>query len=153
MNILESWRTVRAHPQTAVGSGLLGAIPCVGAYVTMHGDLGRVEGPQRWALALTLAACLVFSMRTVWLAGVGAFGERLKSVCVVIAFEGLMACSPTVWLALVALSALIVINAVATACHLVSQDTQPDEPVRVPALSRELTSSRRTNGRQATVAT
>jgi hypothetical protein len=146
MNILESWRTCRDHWPTAIGAGAIGAIPCVGAYLLMHGDVSgglkatgllalvakqlgsNAQAPWACFLLVTLAACMAFSVRTVWLFGESAFGERLKSVFLVVSLEGLMAFSPATWIGLVALAALICINGVATACHIVSQDTKRPEP-------------------------
>lgn len=144
MNILEAWRTCRAHWPTAIGAGAIGAIPCVGAYDTLHGGLELVAGYKYVGLLVCLAACLAFSVRTVWLFGDGLFGERWKAVFLVVALEGLMAFSPARWLGLVALAALICINAVATACHIVSQDTK-QEPAedRVLGLNPLRSSSRR----------
>ena len=141
MNILEAWRTCRQHWPTALGAGACGAIPCVGAYVTMHGDLSEALKPyQLPILVVALVASLAFSVRTVYLFGRDTFGETLKAAFLVLSLEGYMVASPTHWLGLVALAALICINAVATVCHLVSQDTKPvtESPVVEPALPEAL---------------
>lgn len=141
--ILGQWRMARQHPVAAVLGALLGGFVPLAAYRTTHGDL-VVHRPQDLLQPLTavVAACLLFSVRTVWQWGSSAFGERTKSVCLVISIEGMMVLSPTPWLAGLALCYLIVINAIATACILAHEDAPP-EPVTVTSVSRELNLPRR----------
>lgn len=146
MNILESWRITRAHVPTSVSVGSIGAIPCVGAFVIMHGALDLVHGWRYWGLVAVLFACMAFSVRTVWMFGFGLFGERFKAVTLVCSLEGLMAFMPHTWLSMVACAALICINAVATACHTISQDHPAQQPT-VTSVARELNVPRKAAAR------
>lgn len=141
--ILEQWRAARQHPVAAFLGALLGGFVPLAAYRTTHGDLViHSARDMLQPLTLVVAACLLFSVRTVWQWGSSAFGERIKSVCLVISIEGMMVLSPTSWLASLALLYLIVINAIATACILAHEDAPP-EPVTVTSVSRELSLPRR----------
>jgi tetrahydromethanopterin S-methyltransferase subunit E len=140
--ILEQWRAARRHPIAAlIGAAFGGALPLT-AYRTMHGDLQGAGGWQLWVLSVVVAACLLFSVRTVWQWGRAAFGDTLKASCFVVALEGIMIASPTPWLALLALLYLICINAVATACILAHEDQPVPQPT-VTAVARELGVPRR----------
>lgn len=141
--ILEQWRQARQHPIAAVLGGLLGGFVPLAVYKTTHGDL-HVHSWRELGqpLVLIVAAGLLFSVRTVWHWGRSAFGETLKSTCLVITIEGMMVLSPTSWLASLALLYLVVINAIATACILAHEDAPP-APVTVTDVSRELNLPRR----------
>jgi hypothetical protein len=141
--ILEQWRQARQHPIAALLGALLGGFVPLAVYQTTHTDL-RVHSVRDLAnpLVLIVAAGLLFSVRTVWIWGRSAFGEGLKSTCLVITIEGMMVFSPTVWLAQLALAYLVVINAVATACTLAREDAQP-APLTVTSVARERNLPRR----------
>lgn len=137
IGILEQLRAARRHPLLAVFGGLLGGFPPLAAYRSTHGDLQSASMPLRYVLGVVVAACLLFSVRTVWLWGEAAFRERMKAACLVVAIEGMMVASPTVWLAMLALFFLIGINAIATAC-VIAQEDQPKPQPTVTSVSREL---------------
>jgi hypothetical protein len=143
IGILEQWRQARRHPVAALLGAMLGGFVPLAAYQTTHGDLA-VATPRDLLQPLVpvVAACLLFSVRTVWQWGRAAFGETVKSVCLVVAIEGMMVFSPTPWLAQLALVYLICINAVATACILAAEDVPVPQPT-VASVSRELGLPRR----------
>lgn len=142
IGILEQLRAARRHPLLAVFGGLLGGFPPLAAYWTTHGDLQRAAVSLRYVLGCVVAACLLFSVRTVWGWGKAAFREQMKAACLVVAIEGMMVASPSPWLAMLALAFLIGINAVATACTIAQEDAQPEIP-NVTAVSRELSLPRK----------
>jgi hypothetical protein len=138
IGILEQWRQARRHPVAALLGAMLGGFVPLAAYKTTHGDLQvRSAGELLQPLVPVVGACLLFSVRTVWQWGRGAFGETIKSVCLVVAIEGMMVLSPTPWLAQLALCYLICINAVATACILAHEDV-PLPQATVTTVAREL---------------
>ena len=143
LGILEQWRQARRHPVAALLGALLGGFVPLAAYQTTHSDL-RVESWRDLLSPLVpvVAACLLFSVRTVWQWGRAAFGESAKAVCLVVAIEGMMVLSPTPWLAQLALFYLICINAVATACILAHEDVPAPIPT-VTDVARELGVPRR----------
>lgn len=142
MGILEQMRLTRRHPFAALLGAALGGFVPIAAYTIVHHELrigGRLELMQ--PIALVLLACLAFSVRTVWQWGVQSFGERTKAACLVVAVEGVMVFSDTPALAVIALSYLVAINAIATACTLIAEDThQPQQtaPAVEPAPAPEL---------------
>lgn len=142
LSLLDQWDAAKKSPRAAVLAAALGGLPPLGAYITAHYDVGRFTDWRRFALWSVLAACMVFSMRTVWGWGHAAFDERLKAVCLVVALEGLMVFSPTTWLAMLALCYLIGINAVATACNIAEKYAPKPQPT-VSDVARELAVPRR----------
>lgn len=141
--ILEQWRQARQHPIAALLGALLGGFVPLAAYQTTHNDL-HVQSARDLLTPLVpvVVACLLFSVRTVWQWGSGAFGEPMKAACLVVAIEGMMVFSPTAWLAQLALLYLICINAVATACILAHEDVPLPQPT-VTAVARERSLPRR----------
>jgi len=138
MGILEQMRLARAHPFASLLGAALGGFVPVAAYTIVHHEL-RVAGQlDLWRpIAVVLLACLAFSVRTVWQWGVQSFRERAKAACLVVAVEGVMVFSDTSALAVIALVYLVGINAIATACTLIAEDTpqpQQAEPLPVPEL-------------------
>lgn len=134
--ILEQLRAARRHPLLAIFGGMLGGFPPLAAYRTTHGDLQSAPDHLRYTLGVVVAACLLFSVRTVWGWGKAAFREQMKAACLVVAIEGMMVASPSPWLAVLALCFLIGINAIATACVIAQEDQEPQPTVT--AVAREL---------------
>lgn len=144
--LLEQLRVARQHPNVAAFGAALGGFPPATAYLLTHqalpqlwGKPGALDRTLLYALLPVVAACLVFSVRTVWQWGAQAFHERLKAGCLVVALEGAMVLSPIPALSAVALAYLILINAVATACTLVAED----KPAPARPLSHELNAPRK----------
>jgi DNA segregation ATPase FtsK/SpoIIIE-like protein len=99
-----------------------------------------------WAEASTrtiVAGGLLYSAKTVWQWGRLTFEDRWKATGFVLLIEGVMMCSPVLWLARTALLYLLTINAIATACLLALRDqsdrrgasSHPDE-IDPPAIGR-----------------
>jgi hypothetical protein len=138
--ILEQWRQARRHPYAALMGGLLGGFPPLAAYWTVHHDLSiHTARDLLHPMVPVVAACVLFSVSTVWEWGRSATRRADKPVYLVIALEGVMVLAPTPWLALLALLYLICINAVATACILAHEDVpQPQGTVTTVARERSL---------------
>lgn len=143
IGLLEQMRTARRHPMASALGGALGGFVPIAAYTIVHHELRRSGAWNLWQpVAPVVAACLLFSVRTVWQWGHQSFREGFKASCLVVAVEGVMVFSATPLLCLVALAYLVAINAIATACTLVAEDKLP-EPVTVTSVSRELNLPRR----------
>ena len=127
-SILEDITLARKHRTVGIGAAAWGAIMPLAAYWTVHNDLHALDTWRDYVLVAVVAACLLFSVRTVWKAGHQTSGERLKATCWVVGLEGLMVASPTPWLAVLALCYLIGINAIATACVIVRHATPAPQP-------------------------
>ena len=123
-------KLLRTNPAYAAGCALWGGImPFIG-YWTIHNNLATFDRAdwKHWVMAAAAAACLVFSIRTVYSAGYATSEERVKAVCWVIGLEGTMVANPTSWLAIMALCVLSGINAIATACvQLKNASTRQEE--------------------------
>lgn len=143
IGLLEQMRTAKRHPTASVLGGALGGFVPIAAYTIVHQELRRSGHWDLWQpIAPVVAACLLFSVRTVWQWGHQSFREGFKASCLVVAIEGVMVFSATPLLCMVALAYLVAINAIATACTLVAEDRRP-EPVTVTAVARERSLSRR----------
>jgi hypothetical protein len=154
--LLADLRTARENPGVALFGAMLGGLPPTIAWLLTHYALPSLwaAGPggwERWlfyALLPVVAACLAFSVSTVWQWGSRAFHDRFKASCLVVALEGSMVLSPIPALSAVALAYLVVINAIATACTLVAEDRSvatpaPSPTVDTEAVARELGLTRR----------
>jgi len=130
-SILEDITLASKHRSVAIGGGAWGAIMPLAAYWTVHNDLHGLVTWRDYVLVAVVAACLLFSVRTVWKAGHQTSGERLKATCWVVGLEGLMVASPSPWLAVLALCYLIGINAIATACVIIRHAT----PAQLPTVT------------------
>jgi len=142
--LLEDIATVRRRPGAAALGGALGGFVPIAAYVIVHHEL-RSEGGtlDMWRpIAPIVLACLAFSVRTVYEWGNKSFDDRFKAGCLVVALEGVMVLSDTPWLGCLALAYLVLINAIATACTLISAgvDPKPQQVVATepPAPARSL---------------
>lgn len=129
MSLLDELEVARRHPNVAAFGGAFGGIYPAGAYVLVHHEL------HTWldARVVVVAACLAFSVTTVWQWTRGGTGSPWKATCAVVGLEGIMVFAQTTWLNLAALAQLVLINAIATACVLVS-----DKQRRVAAVAKEL---------------
>lgn len=143
MGLLDQWDAAKRNPGAAAFGGVIGGILPIGGYRTSHYDisLGKILAldPQTLVLLPVLAACLLFSVTTVWQWGRASSREKWKSVWLVIGLEGLMIASPAWWLSLLSLLILISINAVTTACILVSQRAPRVESVAEVAAKQRIT--------------
>lgn len=126
--ILDAMDTLQENPGAGVIAAASGAAPCVSAYVLSHGGYVHVSfkefpAPLTVALLITIAACMGFSLRSVWMWGQQNWEDWLKSSFYVVAIEGTMVFAPPPWLGMMALGCLIIINGVAGVCVLVKQRT------------------------------
>lgn len=127
IGILEKLELVKEHRGVAWFGAAKGAIVPICAFWTTHFDMKEVHKPsdllkpQMGLLAFVVAACLMFSITTVWKWGRQSYGNWWQATWYVIGLEGMMIASPTLVLAGVALLLLIGINAIATACTLVAE--------------------------------
>lgn len=127
MPILKKLELVKEHDRLAWFGAAKGAAMPVGAFWTSHFDLTEFDpahplaDPKLAALVFVVAACLAYSVTTVWKWGRQCYGNAWQATWYVIGLEGLMIFSPTLPLAVVALLLLIGINAIATACTIVTE--------------------------------
>ena len=138
--LLHDLRTARANPGPFALGGALGGFVPVAAYVLSHHELRAADGSWNLWQPITpvVFACLLFSVRTVLEWGRRSFGDPLKAVCLVVALEGVMVLSITDVLSWVALAQLVLINAIATACTLIAEDTDREAPQPEAALEGNL---------------
>lgn len=143
VGLLERLRTAREHPNVAALGAAFGGFVPIAAYIIVHNELRRDGGWDFFQPISPVAlACLAFSVTTVWHWGHQSFRDKFKASCFVVALEGVMVCSRTPALCLVALAYLVLINAIATACTLVAEDKPVPQPT-VTAVARELSLPRK----------
>lgn len=110
---------------TAFGAWLGGIVP-FGVFMTAHYStmktfsVSGVEVSGAWLWVLVLAG-LIYSATTVFNWGVSAFSSKAKSFGFVVLLEGILTFSPEHGLAIAALVTMMIINAIATSCNLISQ--------------------------------
>lgn len=146
VNIIDQFRAARRHPIAALLGALLGGVVPLVTYVVAHYELrdGWIE-PR----AALVAGGLAYSAKTVWQWGRLAFKCPWKATGFVLLLEGVMVLSSIPWLARLALSYLMGINAVATACTIAHDDKPAaPEPEAAPiptvtAVARQLGVSRK----------
>lgn len=108
----------------AVTGFLLGGFVPLATYVVAHRELDDTRSLLLQYGTFLVAGGLAYSAKTVYDWGKQAFGMRIKAFGFVVLVEGVMIVSTTNWLALVALTYLVVINGIATGCK-VSQAKGP----------------------------
>lgn len=149
-NILADWNAARANKPAASFGSALGLFPPLCAYTIMH----FVLNVKRWEdllnpYAFVVLGAMMFSITTVYQWGRSAFDSRWKAVWLVITYEGAMVVVvDPMWLAALALVYLVSINAIATACIIARQSSEPvpevvPEPKTVTEVTRELNVPRR----------
>jgi hypothetical protein len=124
------------NPLPAVIGALLGALVPSATFVVGHYELTSWTEPK----ALIVLGGLVFSALTVFRWGRLAFGSAVKALGFVVLAEGVMTFCSTAWLSVVALSYLVLINAIATGCTIAlgavedQRDAAPTAaPIAAPA--------------------
>jgi hypothetical protein len=106
--------------------GWLGGIVPFGVFMTAHYstmktfNISGVEVSGAW-LWILVAAGLIYSATTVFNWGVSAFSSKSKAFGFVVLLEGILTFSPEYGLAIAALVTMMLINAIATSCNLISQ--------------------------------
>ena len=122
-NPLAQLRAARHKPVAAIIGATAGLVP-VGVYEVGHHELtswSPIECPK----ALIVYAGLLFSALTVLGWSTNMFGARAKALGFTLLLEGIMMTSSAGWLTAIALTYLVLINAVANGCRLALRDGQP----------------------------
>lgn len=103
---------------------LLGGFVPLASYVVAHYEIASSEALYTQLSSYLVLGGLLYSAKTVYAWGKRAFASPAKALGFVVLLEGVMTTSSTAWLAIAALSYLVVINGVATGCTL---STRPEE--------------------------
>ena len=122
-NPLAQLRAARRKPVAAIIGATAGLVP-VGVYEVGHHELtswSPIECPK----ALIVYAGLLFSALTVLGWSTNMFGARAKALGFTLLLEGIMMTSSAGWLTAIALTYLVLINAVANGCRLALRDGEP----------------------------
>ncbi|HKP61491.1 MAG TPA: DNA translocase FtsK [Polyangiales bacterium] len=127
--ILEQIRIARAHRAVAYVCGAGGGLFPVAGCAIVHFELRKQDGSWDFAQPLTpvALACLLYSVTTVWQWGRGSVGHSFKVACAVVGLEGMMAFSSLHALTVASLAFLVLINAISTACIVITKDTEKGE--------------------------
>ncbi|HEX8107092.1 MAG TPA: hypothetical protein VF516_05150 [Kofleriaceae bacterium] len=107
----------------AIIGATAGLVP-VGVYEVGHHELtswSPIECPK----AMIVYAGLLFSALTVLGWSTNMFGARAKALGFTLLLEGIMMTSSAGWLTAIALTYLVLINAVANGCRLALRDGEP----------------------------
>jgi hypothetical protein len=122
-NPLAQLRAARRKPVAAIIGATAGLVP-VGVYEVGHHELtswSPIECPK----AMIVYAGLLFSALTVLGWSTNMFGARAKALGFTLLLEGIMMTSSAGWLTAIALTYLVLINAVAHGCRLALRDGEP----------------------------
>ena len=122
-NPLAQLRAARRKPVAAIIGATAGLVP-VGVYEVGHHELtswSPIECPK----AMIVYAGLLFSALTVLGWSTNMFGARAKALGFTLLLEGIMMTSSAGWLTAIALTYLVLINAVANGCRLALRDADP----------------------------
>ena len=122
-NPLAQLRAARRKPVAAIIGATAGLVP-VGVYEVGHHELtswSPIECPK----AMIVYAGLLFSALTVLGWSTNMFGARAKALGFTLLLEGIMMTSSAGWLTAIALTYLVLINAVANGCRLALRDGEP----------------------------
>jgi hypothetical protein len=123
-NPLAQLRAARRKPVAALIGATAGLVP-VGVYEVGHHELtswSPIECPK----AMIVYAGLLFSALTVLGWSTTMFGRKAKALGFTLLLEGIMMTSSAGWLTAIALTYLVLINAVANGCRLALLDGEPD---------------------------
>lgn len=149
---IEQLRIACRNPSASLLGAAIGGFVPVATYTVAHQQLhvGGMTQASTWTPAWALVGGgLLYSAKTVWQWGRLTFNDRWKATGFVLLVEGVMVCSPVVWLSRAALLYLLAINAIATACLLAVRDQadarssgrdesahEPDDDLDPPSRSR-----------------
>ena len=125
MNPLAQLRAAQRKPIAAVIGATAGLVP-VGVYEVGHYELTSWS-PLDCPKAMIVYAGLLFSALTVLGWSSNMFGSKAKALGFTLLLEGIMTTSSAAWLTAIALTYLVLINAVANGCRLALRDTEPSE--------------------------
>ena len=119
-NPLAQLRAARRKPVAAIIGATAGLVP-VGVYEVGHYELtswSPIDCPK----AMIVYAGLLFSALTVLGWSTNMFGSKSKALGFTLLLEGIMMTSSAAWLTAIALTYLVLINAVANGCRLALRD-------------------------------
>src|SRR3954466_10590640 len=119
-NTLAQLRAARRKPIAALIGATAGLVP-VGVYEVGHHELTSWS-PLECPKALIVYAGLLFSALTVLGWSTNMFGSKAKALGFTLLLEGIMMTSSAGWLTAIALTYLVLINAVANGCRLALRD-------------------------------
>ena len=122
-NPLAQLRAARRKPVAAIIGATAGLVP-VGVYEVGHYELtswSPIDCPK----AMIVYAGLLFSALTVLGWSTNMFGSKSKALGFTLLLEGIMMTSSASWLTAIALTYLVLINAVANGCRLALRDADP----------------------------
>ena len=122
-NPMAQLRAARRKPIAAIIGATAGLVP-VGVYEVGHYELTSWS-PLECPKAMIVYAGLLFSALTVLGWSTNMFGSRMKAIGFTLLLEGLMMTSSAAWLTAIALTYLVLINAVANGCRLALRDAEP----------------------------
>lgn len=122
-NPLAQLRAARRKPIAAIIGATAGLVP-VGVYEVGHHELTSWS-PLECPKAMIVYAGLLFSALTVLGWSTNMFGSRAKALGFTLLLEGIMMTSSAAWLTAIALTYLVLINAVANGCRLALRDAEP----------------------------
>jgi hypothetical protein len=122
-NPLAQLRAARQKPIAAIIGATAGLVP-VGVYEVGHHELTSWS-PLECPKAMIVYAGLLFSALTVLGWSTNMFGSKAKALGFTLLLEGLMMASSAAWLTAIALTYLVLINAVANGCRLALRDVEP----------------------------
>lgn len=120
-NPLAQLRAARNKPTAALIGATAGLVP-VGVYEVGHYELNSWS-PLECPKAMIVYAGLLFSALTVLGWSVNMFGSKTKALGFTLLLEGIMMASSAAWLTAIALTYLVLINAVANGCRLALRDS------------------------------
>ena len=122
-NPLAQLRAAGRKPVAAIIGATAGLVP-VGVYEVGHYELtswSPIDCPK----AMIVYAGLLFSALTVLGWSTNMFGSKPKALGFTLLLEGIMMTSSAAWLTAIALTYLVLINAVANGCRLALRDAAP----------------------------
>lgn len=122
-NPLAQLRAARRKPIAAIIGATAGLVP-VGVYEVGHHELTSWS-PLECPKAMIVYAGLLFSALTVLGWSTNMFGSKAKALGFTLLLEGIMMTSSAAWLTAIALTYLVLINAVANGCRLALRDAEP----------------------------
>src|SRR3954469_9321450 len=122
-NPLAQLRAARRKPIAAIIGATAGLVP-VGVYEVGHHELTSWS-PLECPKAMIVYAGLLFSALTVLGWSTNMFGSKTKALGFTLLLEGIMMASSAAWLTAIALTYLVLINAVANGCRLALRDADP----------------------------
>ncbi len=120
MSVLDQCRTAwqKKNRHATVAGFILGGFMPIASYVVSHNEIEKTSHVLAQMPTYLVTGGLIFSAVTVFNWSAVAFRSKVKAFGFVVLVEGVMTLSQVKLLAFAALLMLIVINGIATGCHL-----------------------------------